>query len=384
MTTARLRARLVNHHQRPAPARPRYPAPGCFPMQHLLNHVVTGRTLSVDQAIEAFELIMTGQATAAQVGALLAMMQQRQPTVDEIIGAARVMREKVAAVEVPAGLSIIDTCGTGGDHTPTFNISTAAAIVAAAAGRPRNVAVAKHGNRTVTRSSGSSQGLEALGVKLQVSGQTLTRCLDEAGICFCFAPAHHPAMKHAMPVRMELGMRTIFNVLGPLTNPAGAERQVLGVFDSAMTEPLADVLKNLGAQTAIVCHGKKLPDGSDSGFCEVSVCGPTRISRLKNGSVVTSTINPGELGVEVSKVEALLVDDPQHSAQVISSVFAGEKGPPRDAVCVNAAAALIVADLADGFDEAIDAAAGAIESGAAAAALAKLVELTQSDTSADG
>ena len=178
-------------------------------MQQLLNQLLCGQPLSRQQTVEAFKLIMTGQAPAVQVAALLAMIQQRGPTVDEIAGAAQVMRDKVTAVAVPDGLTVIDTCGTGGDHSGTFNISTAAAIVAAAAGRPHNVAVAKHGNRSVTSQSGSSQVLEALGVKLDVTGQTLTRCLDEAGICFCFAPAHHPAMKHAMPIRLELGIRTL-------------------------------------------------------------------------------------------------------------------------------------------------------------------------------
>ncbi len=347
-------------------------------MKELLSHLVSGNSLSVEQAVEAFELIMTGQATAAQIGAMLAMMQQRGPTVDEMTGAAKVMRGKVAAVAVPDGLTVIDTCGTGGDHTPTFNISTAAAIVAAAAGRPRAVAVAKHGNRTVTRTSGSSQGLEALGVKLQVNTETLTRCLDEASICFCFAPAHHPAMKHAMPIRMELGMRTVFNLLGPLTNPAGADRQVMGVFDPALTETLAGVLQHLGARRAMIVHGRKQPTG-DAGFCELSTCGPSRISHLHQGAIETTELDATSLGLARADLNTLLVDSPEASARVIRDVLDGEQGAARDIVCLNAAAALVVADLADDLAAGITLAADTIDSGAASNTLQALCDLTQAD-----
>ena len=348
-------------------------------MQQQLNQLLSGRPLSRQQTVEAFELIMTGLAPAVQVAALLAMIQQRGPTIDEIAGAAQVMRDKVTPVAVPEGLTVIDTCGTGGDHSGTFNISTAAAIVAAAVGRPQNVAVAKHGNRSVTSQCGSSQVLEALGVKLNVAGQTLTRCLDEAGICFCFAPAHHPAMKHAMPIRLELGIRTLFNILGPLTNPAGAARQVMGVFDPDLTETLAQVLHSLGSRRAMVVHGQM----GDGGIDELSTGGPTRVSELRSGKVETRQVDPRSYGLNKANPSHLQVADPQASAAVIRSVLAGEKGPPRDIVCLNAAAALVVADLANDLSQALDLAGQALDAGAAAATLDKLVALTTSDTSAD-
>ncbi len=347
-------------------------------MQQLLNQLLGGQPLSRQQTVEAFKLIMTGQAPAVQVAALLAMIQQRGPTVDEIAGAAQVMRDKVTAVAVPDGLTVIDTCGTGGDHSGTFNISTAAAIVAAAAGRPHNVAVAKHGNRSVTSQSGSSQVLEALGVKLDVTGQTLTRCLDEAGICFCFAPAHHPAMKHAMPIRLELGIRTLFNILGPMTNPAGAARQVIGVFDPDLTETLARVLCTLGSHRAMVVHGQM----GDGGIDEISTGGPTRISELYAGKVETRQVDPRVYGLHKAKPSQLQVNDPQASAAVIRRVLAGKKGPPRDIVCLNAAAALVVADQANDLGQGLELAGETLDNGDAATTLDKLAALTNADTRA--
>lgn len=350
-------------------------------MKPLLAQLADNEPLSFNQAVEAFELIMTGQATEPQTAALLAMIQQRGPTIDEIVGAATVMRAKATAVHVPEGLRVIDTCGTGGDHAGTFNISTAAALVAAAAGRPHNVAVAKHGNRSVTSKSGSSQVLEALGVKLRVGGDTLTGCLEDVGLCFCFAPAHHPAMKHAAPVRAALGFRTIFNIVGPLTNPAGARRQVLGVFASEATDTLAKVLLRLGAQHAMVVHGR-IPDRDGKhvdGLDELSTAGPTRISHLRDGKVRSYEIAPDEVGLPYSHPSALRVDDPEASAKVIRSVLAGETGPARDIVCLNAAAALVVADVAADLPEGIDQAAAAIDRGDAATLLQRLIDLTTAD-----
>jgi len=344
-------------------------------MHSLLQQLVQGHTLSAAQAAEAFERIMTGEADAAQTGALLAMIQQRGPTADELVGAAQVMRAKALPVTPPDGLRVIDTCGTGGDHTPTFNISTAAALVAAAVARPRGVAVAKHGNRTVTRSSGSSQGIEALGVKLAVTPDTHARCLDEAGICFLFAPAHHPAMKHAMPIRQALGIRTMFNLLGPLTNPAGATGQVIGVADPALTELLADVLHQLGCTRAMVVHGYK-DDTRTGGFNELSIAGPSRVTELADGRITTREIDAAALGLPRAAMDALLVPDPAGSAAVMRRVLAGETGPIRDVVLLNAAAALRVADLCDDWAEGIAAAAAAIDSGAAQRALEKLVAIT--------
>ena len=345
-------------------------------MKKLLSQIVAGKTLSFEEAVEAFDLIMTGQAAAAQIGALLAMVQQRGPTVEEITGAATVMRRKVMAVNVPEGLTVIDTCGTGGDHSSTFNISTAAALVAAGAGRPRNVAVAKHGNRSITSQSGSSQVLEELGVKLATSPETLTRCLDEAGICFCFAPAHHPAMKHAMPIRMELGFRTIFNVLGPLTNPAGASRQVLGVFDPRLAPTIAQVLQHLGSRHAMVVHGSFT---ETTGLDELSTCGPSTVGHLRDGRLETEQVIPESLGLKLADPERLKVDSPAASAAVIRDILSGKRGPPRDIVCLNAAAALVVADLAGDLSEGLERATEAVDGGAAAKALEKLCAITLSD-----
>jgi len=344
-------------------------------MKDILAQLVKGKTLSVDQATDAFGHIMSGTATQAQIGALLSMIQLRDPTVDEMIGAAKAMRGKVTPVVAPPGLTLVDTCGTGGDHAGSFNISTAAAIVAAGYGRPRGVAVAKHGNRSVTSGSGSSQALEALGVKLWVTSQTLTRCLDEAGICFCFAPAHHRAMKHAATVRQQLGFRTIFNLLGPLTNPAGAQRQVIGVFDPCLPPKIAQALAQLGCERAMVVHGQQPGGGLD----ELSTLGPTLVTELNRGQINSYQITPDQVGLAQADPASLQVDSPQASAAMIRSVLRGEAGPARDIVCLNAAAALFVADLAPDLPQALTLATQAVDSGAAAGALDKLVQITQAD-----
>jgi anthranilate phosphoribosyltransferase len=345
-------------------------------VKHLLAELAQGKRLSTAQAVEVFTCIMEGRATAAQTAAVLSLIQARGPSIDEMVGAATVMREKATAVAVPAGLMVIDTCGTGGDHAGTFNISTAAALVAAAAGRPHGVAVAKHGNRSVTSQCGSSQVLEALGVKLTVTGPTLSRCLAEAGICFCFAPAHHPAMKHAAPVRQELGFRTIFNLLGPLTNPAGAKRQVAGVFDAALTEPMAQVLQRMGSEQAMVVHGEL---GAGRGLDELSLFGPSRISHLKGGAIHTRELDPASLGLRRSDPSVLHVAGVAESAAVIQAVLAGEKGAAREIVALNAGAALVVADLAGDLAEGFQRAGEAIDRGAAAKTLEMLAAITQAD-----
>ncbi len=346
-------------------------------MKDLLAQLASGRSLDADQATDAFEQIMTGAATPAQTAALLALIAARGATIDELVGAATVMRRKVAPVPVPEGMRVIDTCGTGGDHTPTFNISTCAAIAAAAVGHGHGVGVAKHGNRTVTRASGSSQALEALGVKLDVSPAVQTRCLAEAGFCFCFAPAHHPAMKHAMPVRQELGFRTMFNLLGPLTNPAGADSQLLGVFDPALTEPLATVLARLGGRRAMVVHGYKGEAKDAGGFCELSISGPSRISEVVDGQVQTRELDAArELGLARAALAEMLVQDPAHSAAVMRRVLEGEDGPARQIVCLNAAASLVVADLAADLAEGLALAQQAIDRGAARQTLEQIVRIT--------
>ncbi len=357
-------------------------------MKSLLAQLVAGHTLTPSQATEAFEAIMTGQATPAQTAALLAMIQVRGPTVDEIVGAATVMRQKVTPVIVPEGYTAIDTCGTGGDHSGTFNISTAAALVTAAAGRHHGLVVAKHGNRAVTSHSGSSQVLEQLGVKLTVSGETLTRCLAEAGICFCFAPAHHPAMKHAAPVRQELGFRTIFNLVGPLTNPAGARRQVVGVFAEDLVDLIAQVLTQLDVDHALVVHGT-LPDRRqgpprDPGvgvgrLDELSTCGPSHVAEVRGSVVRRFTIDPATYGLPYSHPSALAADGPEASATMIRHVLAGEHSPARDIVLLNAAAALWIGGVAKNLNDGLAHATAAINSGAAQRAMDTLVALTRDE-----
>jgi anthranilate phosphoribosyltransferase len=357
-------------------------------MKALLAQLVAGHTLTVAQAIEAFEAIMSGQSTSAQTAALLALIQMRGPTVHELVGAAQVMREKVTRVVVPKGYTAIDTCGTGGDHSGTFNISTAAALVTAAAGRHHGLVVAKHGNRAVTSQSGSSQVLEQLGVKLQVRGETLTRCLAEAGICFCFAPAHHPAMKHAAPVRQELGFRTLFNLVGPLTNPAGARRQVIGVFAEDLVDLIAEVLTKLEVEHALVVHGtlpdRRLGPPRDPGegvgrLDELSTCGPSHVAEVRGGVVRRYNIDPATFGLSYSHPSALHADGPEASATIIRHLLAGEPGPARDIVLLNAAAALWIGGVAKNLSEGLAHATAAINSHAAERTLDTLVQLTQQD-----
>jgi anthranilate phosphoribosyltransferase len=347
-------------------------------MTELLAVLGRGEALNEDQAAAAFERVMTGGATEAQIGALLAAMQARPggPTIDEIVGAARIMRRHAKAIDVPAGLDVIDTCGTGGDASGTFNISTTAALIAAGAG----ARVAKHGNRSVTSASGSSQVLEALGVNLGVADGVHGRCLEESGLCFCFAPAHHPAMKHAIGPRKQLGFRTVFNVLGPLTNPAGAKRQVIGVFENRLTETLARVLQRLGAVHAMVVHGQTLaaPDTTHGGLGldELTPTGPTRITILKDGRIDTSEMHPGDVGLSPASVDDLRISSIDGSAELIRRLLEGEPGPARDIACLNAAAALVVADLAPDLNHGIKRAREALDNGAAKRSLEKLVALT--------
>jgi len=342
------------------------PMPAFDDIQPVLRQLVAGQTLSLDAARATFDAVMTGNATDAQIGSLLTLLAVRPggPVVDEITGAAMAMRAAAAPVPVPDGFDVIDIVGTGGDGAATFNISTTAAIIAAGAGAK----VAKHGNRAVTSSSGASQVLEALGVKLDVAAQTQGQCLTEAGMCFCFAPMHHPAMKRVIGPRKELGFRTVFNILGPLTNPAGAKRYLLGVFDEAMTEPIANVLAQLGATDAMVVHG--------SGLDEITTLGPTQVSELRNGKVTTTTISPEQFGIDPAKLEQLTVDSPQASADVVRSILDGKQGPPRDIAVLNAAAALVVAGLADSIDAGLTHARAAIDDGKARATLDQLIKVT--------
>jgi len=340
------------------------------PMQPWLARLAEGRTLDAAEAEQVFETVMSGGATDAQIGALLAALRVRPggPSVAEITGAARAMRRPATPVPVPEGMAVIDTCGTGGDASGTFNISTAAALIAAGAGAK----VAKHGNRSVTSSSGSSQVLEALGVRLGVDADTQGRCLEEAGLCFCFAVAHHPAMKHAVGPRRELGFRTIFNLLGPLTNPAGAARQVMGVYDPDLTEPIARVLGALGATHAMVVHGFFEGGGLD----EIATTGPTRLSVWHDGAVETRRFEPAELNLGTVPIDALRADGVESSARILRGILAGEAGPARDIAALNAGAALVVADRAEDLAAGYRQACEAIDRGAAREALERLIAVT--------
>jgi anthranilate phosphoribosyltransferase len=322
-----------------------------------IQKVVERRDLSRDEAIAAMEAIMTGEATPAQIACFLTALRMKGETVEEITGFALVMREKAVVIR-PRRSPLVDTCGTGGDRLHTFNISTAAALVAAGAG----IAIAKHGNRSVTSKSGSADVLEALGVNLAPEPGVAERCIEEIGIGFLFAPAYHPAMKHALPTRREIAIRTVFNILGPLTNPARAEAQVVGVYAAELTEPIAEVLGRLGLRRAMVVHGQE-------GLDEISTVGPTRVSELRDGAVATYDITPAELGVAQATLDDLRGGDGAENAVLLQEVLSGAPGPRRDIVLVNAAAALVVAGSAGDLREGIALAAHAIDEGLAAAKL---------------
>lgn len=306
--------------------------------------------------------IMSGEATDAQIGGLLVGMAAKGTTVDELVGAATVMREKAIPIQCDGEGVIIDTCGTGGDVRGTFNISTAAAIIVASAG----VRVVKHGNRSATSKAGSADVLEALGVNLDLNPDQLKVCLDKANICFAFARYHHPAMKFVGAARASLGIPTIFNVLGPLTNPARAKHQLLGVFTAELTDRLAAVLRELGSERAWVVHAE---DGLD----ELSTIGPTRISELKDGEVRTWILDPGTLGLPYARISDLRVSDVQQAAEVLMQVLSGQKGPPRDIALLNAAASLVLAGHDPDLPSALATAAAALDSGKAQKTLQSLV-----------
>ena len=337
---------------------------GSIVYSDLLRAVMAGDDLTREQTYLAFGQIMDGQWSESQTAGLLVALRAKGESVPEITGAAQAMREHAVKID-NGGFDVVDTCGTGGTGLPTFNISTAAALVAAGAG----VKVAKHGNRTNTRASGSADVLEALGVNIDADAEAVARCLAEAGVCFCYAIRCHPAMKHAGPVRKALGVRTIFNVLGPLTNPAGAKRQVMGVFDGAITETIADVLGQLGAVRAMVVH-------ADDGLDELSITSPTKISEFRDGLVTTRTVQVEDFGLQRATLDDLSIGSAAESAEIIRDVLAGKEGPARDIVLLNAAAALAVADKAESVEEALPLARESVSSGAAAGALEKLIEVS--------
>lgn len=339
-------------------------------MRDLIEQLLADQPLSESQAEEAFERIFRGEADDAQIAAILALIQRRQATVDELVGAARVMRrhaQKVATDDLPEGARVLDTCGTGG--TPkTFNISTAAAIIVAAAGRSKSVYVAKHGNRSRS-GRGSAEVLATLGVNIDATPDVQARCLRDVGVCFCFAIRHHPAAKHAANVRLSLGVPTIFNLLGPLTNPAGAPRQLLGVFDTSRVEPMAQALTRLGAERAWIVH-------SEDGLDEIATSAPTFIAEVKGGAVTTRTLDPAELGIERSTLDQLRAADLDHAAAMIRAILDGDESealrPAREITLLNAAAALVVTDAATDLHEGLELARHALADGAAATTLREL------------
>lgn len=318
-----------------------------------------GRHLSVDEAREAFNIMMSGEATAAQIGGFLMALRVRGESVAEITGAVSTMRDKMLPVSAPD--HAIDIVGTGGDASGSYNVSTCAAIVATGAG----LTVAKHGNRALTSKSGAADTLVALGVNLDLSPAGIAACIDEAGIGFMFAPGHHAAMRHVGPARVELGTRTIFNLLGPLSNPASVKRQLLGVFDRNWVEPLAHVLRDLGSQTVWVVHG----DGLD----EMTTTGTTHIAALENGTIRTFDLTPEEVGLTRVGIEQLKGGDAQHNAGALMTVLKGEKNPYREIVLLNAGAALVIGGEAEDIRDGIAKAGAAIDNGAALAALEALI-----------
>ena len=323
-----------------------------------------GNDLDRATMVGVMDEIMEGQATPAQIGAFLMGLRVKGETVDEITGAAQVMRAKARKITAPG--PCLDTCGTGGDHSGTFNISTAAAFVAAGAG----ITVAKHGNRAASSACGSADVLGALGVNLDAAPETVERCLREAGIGFLFAPALHGAMKHAIGPRREMGLRTIFNLLGPLTNPAGAARQLLGVFDAGLTAPLCKTLRNLGSEAAMVVHGL---DGLD----EITLTGPTQVSELKDGEVHTYIIAPEDFGLSPCGKNDLQGGDAAANAALLRAVLAGETGPALQVVLLNAGAAIYVGGQAGSVKEGIVAARESVATGAAAARLERLIAVSR-------
>lgn len=337
-------------------------------IQQAIGAVIEGNDLTTAQTIDVFSEIMEGRATDAQIAAFIVALRLKGETIDEITGAATVMREKATRV-VPASTDfLVDTCGTGGDGAGTFNISTGAALVAAGAG----ARVAKHGNRSVSSKSGSADVLEALGISVTATPEVMKRCLDEVGICFLFAPSLHKAMKHAIGPRKEIAVRTIFNVLGPLTNPASAPAQLLGVFSPTLVEPLAHALGKLGSTRAYLVHGA---DGLD----EVSLSAETHVAELCDGKVRTYTVKPEDFGFERAEPAALEGGTPQQNAATIRAVLAGEQGPSRDVIVLNAGFALAASGNAATPSEGIEQARQSIDSGAAAG---KLEALARTSTAA--
>ena len=326
----------------------------------LIRKAADGLDLTSEEAKAAMTEIMSGQAGPVQIASFLVAMRMKGETSEEVTEFARVMRQHVRSVS-PRARPLVDTCGTGGDAIKTFNVSTCAALVAAGAG----VAIAKHGNRSVTSKCGSADVLEALGIRFDLSPEEAAQCIDNIGLGFMFAPSYHPAMKYAAPVRRELGLRTMFNMLGPLTNPAGADAQVLGVYSPELTELHASVLRNLGSQRAYVVHGV-------GGLDELSTFGETRVTELKDGEMRTYNVKPEDFGLERAAPEAIQGGTPEANAQLLVDILGGKEGPARDIVLLNTAAAIAAGGKADTLSEGLAVAADSVTSGAARSKLEAL------------
>ena len=333
-------------------------------MQQAIKAVTEKRDLTAEEMNATMRLIMTGEATPAQVGGFLVGLRMKGESIDEITAAASVMRDLASKVDVDKS-HLVDTCGTGGDSSGSFNISTASALVVAAAGGK----VAKHGNRSISSKSGSADVLETAGVNLEISAEQVAECVNEIGVGFMFAPLHHSAMKHAIGPRREMAVRTIFNVLGPLTNPAGAPNQVLGVFSKDLVEPLAHVLKRLGSEHVLVVHAE---DGMD----EISIASPTFIAELKDGVVSSYTIQPEDFSMSRADLQQIRATDSAHSLEIIKAVFDNTEGPAKDIVCLNAGAAIYVAGLATSLASGVKRAQEVIASGAVNEKLQQLIVKT--------
>ena len=335
-------------------------------IQSAIQSVIDKKHLNNGQMRSVMQNIMTGECTDAQIAGFLVGLRSKGETVEEISAAAQIMRQLASRVHINRE-NLIDTCGTGGDGSSTFNISTTAAFVVAAAGGN----VAKHGNRSVSSKSGSADVLEAAGVKLELTSKQVAQCIEEIGIGFMFAPMHHSAMKYAIGPRRELGVRTLFNVLGPLTNPAGAKRQVMGVFSNDWLVTLATVLKNLGSEQVMIVH-------SHDGMDEISISAPTNIAELKNGEISTYTIEPEQFKLQRADISALAVESVEESLQVMYAVLDNQSGPTLDIVLLNAGAAIYTAGIKDSLAAGIESARHVIENGSARSKLDELAKLTQS------
>ena len=335
-------------------------------IQEAIAHVISGRDLSRDAMQAVMQKIMTGECTDAQIGGLLIALRMKGETVDEITAAAEVMASLASHVDIDAP-NMIDIVGTGGDGTSTFNVSTAASFVAAGAG----CSVAKHGNRSVSSKSGSADLLEQAGANLNLSANQVVKVVEQAGVGFMFAPMHHSAMRHAIAARKEMAVRTIFNVLGPLTNPANVKRQVVGVFERSLTDTLANVFLRLGSEHTLVVH-------SDDGMDEISISAPTMVTEMLNGTVTSYSVKPEDFGLATADISDIVVQDSAESLALIERVLAGESGAARDIVLMNAGAGVYVSGLATSLAQGIDLAKESIDSGKALAAKHAYVAATQS------